>query len=406
MPLKARLDDDVILSFSLPDQVCWNDLKDASREGRLTMSCCGVPAIPKTMHGHGTRFFAHKVRHDCEWGGESAEHEMFKIAAAKAAISVGWIAETEVSGPDWRADVLARKDGTRIAVEIQLSPQTAPETHRRTDRYENDGVQVIWLFKRLPPGLRIGKEMPAFQVESEYQVDLLVRRFLTGDLVWNDAIIQAVPSTLVGYDLMCECCGTIWHNTPFYVRKKFKQDRQSGSWFVGKTDELLSRFTPEILQSSRSAPLKRRFGLHLQYCPTCNTKPPEHSLSMTNALSWPYMHIDFMDKVARSAGWGFPRRMPKQFEPTCRAHDWKRIIRDKGLEIDPDDILIWSDTKRKAWINAEESKWKRGKKLLNRQRLDEMVVEMNRQLEQAAKRMEENMEFEWLQKKENFLRDL
>jgi len=48
-------------------------------------------------------------------------------------------AKTEVSGPDWRADVLATKTDRgkliRLAFEVQWSPQTLEETAARQAKY-------------------------------------------------------------------------------------------------------------------------------------------------------------------------------------------------------------------------------------------------------------------------------
>jgi hypothetical protein len=402
MPLKANLDGNHILSFALPNGLTWDGVRDASHAGRVTMSCCGVPAIPKTMHGHGTRFFAHKVRGDCDWSGESEEHERLKVAAALAAMAAGWSAETEVSGPNWRADVLAEKGGKRIVIEIQWSPQTLPQTLKRTDRYLDAGVEVIWLFRKIPAGLELGASMAAFEIRDEQQVTDLVTRFLTGDLVWNKAILQAVPATLVGYDVMCKTCGIIWHTAPYYIRHGFKFDAQNGhgtlwqigeqKYFVGKLDALLAKKNPEFLLNKHADPLKRRHGVAFRYCPKCRTIAPEQRLDFKSAMSWPYNQVDFYDRVPRGAGWGFPRRMPKPFSPASTKNMWDGVLNSLGLSISIDDIKIFSPAIREAWRIKKEQEIRQGACPDMKAHLRAMVDEANRQIRAAKEALDREVD--------------
>jgi competence protein CoiA len=85
----------------------------------------------------------------------------------EAARDQGWEAETELadvspSGERWQADVLARKNGLRVAIEIQWSSQTVEETLRRQERYRQSGVRCLWLLQK--NGLPVSKELPAAQI--------------------------------------------------------------------------------------------------------------------------------------------------------------------------------------------------------------------------------------------------
>jgi hypothetical protein len=61
---------------------------------------------------------------------------------------LGWDAEAEVSGSDWRADVLAKRGKVAIAIEVQWSSQLDEETMRRQRRYEVAGIRCLWLFRQ------------------------------------------------------------------------------------------------------------------------------------------------------------------------------------------------------------------------------------------------------------------
>lgn len=357
MPLKARLNGQNILSFSLPENLSWEDVREASRNGHVTMACCGVPAIPKTMHEHGTRFFAHKVRHDCSWAGESIEHEMFKAAAAQAAIDVEWKADTEVTGPDWRADVLAEKDGRRVAIEIQLSPQTAPETVRRTDRYAADGVTVIWLFRKMPAGLRVGPMMPAFEIQDADHVTCLVHDFLRGDLVWNTPISVDVPVTFVGYDKLCSRCGTVWYHVSYHIRHDCEVE-----------GGLPNKVLPSILTPS--------------HCPTCHllAKAKDNPLSAGDAAWWPGTNIDGTEKVNLPGGWGDRRHPPIPYKPKGTVQEWRHRLKVLGLDLDDDDVNIWGASLRKAWQDKIDAAAR------EREAAEKRREDARRQAEQEEKR--------------------
>jgi Competence protein CoiA-like family len=153
-------------SFNLSDDA-WQALKLANTNARhLRMPCCNSPVLLKQSH-LGTRFFAHMRRGDCATGPETAEHLELKTIVVEAVRSHGWTTQTEVTGlaPDgeqWRADVLAQKGNTRVAVEIQWSRQTNDETLRRQERYKQCGIRGLWLLRQ--PGFPVAHSLPAVRV--------------------------------------------------------------------------------------------------------------------------------------------------------------------------------------------------------------------------------------------------
>lgn len=134
----------------------------------------------------------------------------------------GWQAETEVShGVHWRADVLATKGDSKVAIEIQWSPQTDEETRRRQARYKAFGVRGIWLMRQRRfardsalPAARVCLEDGAFQalVPASFGDQRLdVRDFLgaalAGRLHFGLPLNLPAKITLNAGALFCWKCG-------------------------------------------------------------------------------------------------------------------------------------------------------------------------------------------------------
>ena len=140
----------------------WSRLDRPSRR-QLRLPCCWGKAARRTSRG-GTRFFAHRTRYGCDAKAEAEAHRVLKLAALRAARKARWTAQTEVRGtsPDgdeWMADVLAEKDGRRLAIEIEWPGQDTDELWERHHRYEQSGVQAIWLLRQ--PRFPISAKLPA-----------------------------------------------------------------------------------------------------------------------------------------------------------------------------------------------------------------------------------------------------
>lgn len=170
MPLKCLHHGTAIFAFDF-DAAAWAQLKEDNRKERfLTMPCCQGLAIPKVSK-RGTQFFAHKQADECSIASapESAEHLSAKTLVCQAAREAGWTADTEVrgqtpNGEEWIADVLATKGNTKVAIEIQWSPQSTDETKRRQRRYAESGVRAIWLLRH--PNLLMERETPTFSLAA------------------------------------------------------------------------------------------------------------------------------------------------------------------------------------------------------------------------------------------------
>lgn len=157
MPLRAILEDREIIAPDL-DETAWAALKQSlgSSLGRLVMPCCGRAAIMR-VSTRGLRHFAHKGRMSdgtrCDWAPESEDHLRAKLEILQACRIAGWGAQPEVRAENstWRADILAWRDTprgrSRVAFEVQLSPQTRAETEERQARYAAAGIRGCWFLR-------------------------------------------------------------------------------------------------------------------------------------------------------------------------------------------------------------------------------------------------------------------
>jgi competence CoiA-like predicted nuclease len=153
MPLRAVLADrDVIASdMAAPE---WELLK--TQRDELRMSCCGVRAVMRVSK-LGLRHFAHYTRDldgvVCDWKPESEDHLRAKMEIISACRVAGWSVQPEARAEDgeWRADVLAWRNGrhgvVRVAFEVQLSPQSRAETEMRQARYAEAGIRGCWFVR-------------------------------------------------------------------------------------------------------------------------------------------------------------------------------------------------------------------------------------------------------------------
>lgn len=183
MPLRAVGDQGNVHSFEF-DAASWAELKGTYKTLNLRIPCCNVPAIPKSST-LGNFFFAHARRGECTTAPESAEHLYCKNLVAKAAIAAGWTVTTEMpgaspSGEEWIADVMCERGTARIALEVQMSPQTLDETIRRQTRYKASGVRSAWLLgpKVKNVSFTSNKDLPAFSLSPvSVGVEPTVERF-------------------------------------------------------------------------------------------------------------------------------------------------------------------------------------------------------------------------------------
>lgn len=150
-------------SFDLADEQ-WRALQVENKRARhLRMPCCSAEVTLKRSR-LGTQFFAHKAVGACTTAPETETHLRLKRMAVEVARANGWTANTEApgmspSGEPWKADVLAQKGRSKVAIEVQWSSQANDEILRRQERYKESGIRCLWLLRQ--PRFPITRELPA-----------------------------------------------------------------------------------------------------------------------------------------------------------------------------------------------------------------------------------------------------
>lgn len=183
MPLRAYINNEEIISIDL-DEKQWNDLKKQikTKEFVLTLPCCQQLGFLRKS-SKGLRHFVHaKSNNTCNWKPESPEHLRAKIEIIEACKENGWNAIPEFSETNWRADVLAIKNGKRIAFEVQWSKQTFEDTKFRQERYKESNVRGCWFFRIAPKELReydehlkADKEIPSFKIFKDENSNIIAQ---------------------------------------------------------------------------------------------------------------------------------------------------------------------------------------------------------------------------------------
>lgn len=139
-------DDAVIDLTDVSDEV-WVSIWRQATGDRLRCRSCSQPMHAKQSSATGLRFFAHtNVVPECPSQGESARHLHLKNAFARAFRTAGWVAQLEVAGEGWRADVLVTAPtGQQVAFEVQLSPITLDEVQERQRRHQASALHTVWV---------------------------------------------------------------------------------------------------------------------------------------------------------------------------------------------------------------------------------------------------------------------
>lgn len=198
MPLSCRSGESEIRAFEL-DESAWEDLRRSNaRDHHLSSPCCGSKVVLKKSR-LGTRFFAHARKGDCTSGPETAEHLFVKARIAQAVSGTQWRAATEVlgrtpDGKEWVADVLATRGETKIAFEVQWSPQDHATSEQRQRALRESKVRGLWLFHR-PGDIQVSSSVPSVLLDIRLDEESAVVRLPAGPLPTyaHDHVLRKEP---------------------------------------------------------------------------------------------------------------------------------------------------------------------------------------------------------------------
>jgi hypothetical protein len=264
---------------------------------------CGADAYAKTSH-LGTQFFQHAVRCDADHKGESADHLRTKAAIIAAATALGWNARAEVPADNrsWIADVLAERDGRRVAFEVQLSGQVEGGYQHRQARYAAEGIECYWLTKRARPAEL--RDVPALNIRltdtditvaatarSNDRVPLedFITATLTGELRWAPPARSPQDAKVRWALHRCATCdqhSAIWDadiNSTIHCSRCLHT--RTGTAVPGSGE-------PRRLKAARGVTIpsalhrRNRNGDHQFRCPDCPTPiPPIGAAALWDAVT-------------------------------------------------------------------------------------------------------------------------
>ena len=146
-------DHDVVVDLTAITDEAFAAIWRTRTGDRLRCRGCHAPLHAKRIEATGLRFFAHsRVEPQCPSQGETARHLGLKALFAAAFRQVGWQADLEIAGADWRADVLVcGPQGQRVAVEVQLAALTLDAAQDRMRRHREAGVTTLWVLSEKRP---------------------------------------------------------------------------------------------------------------------------------------------------------------------------------------------------------------------------------------------------------------
>lgn len=271
-----------VLAFDmLPEE--WKALKSENRRRHhLRMPCCDGP-VSLRRTPEGLQHFMHQaVSGDCVAARESEPQMRLKQAAATVARSLDWHATTDVwgrSGEDelWFADVVAERDGLRIAVCIEWSSQADEDLILRQERMARAGIECVWLFRGV--GLPVTEALLAarlvevaghFRVELPRRYDrsasMSLETFLeaafTRRMRFGEPIGDSVVASVLAGSTVC------WHSecreeTEIVTGIHFEVGTVARVLTLEQFDdfpELFEQIRPHIPRDGRVGAVKRRYS--------------------------------------------------------------------------------------------------------------------------------------------------
>lgn len=198
----------------------WKITVKLAKARQVTMVDTGLPAQAKTRRSQAgiTRFFSHFPGEapDGYAGSESPEHAAMKLAVFCRLRDAGFEVTLEAGHDDWRADVLVgpTRFGTALAVEIQLSTQSAEATYLRTAQRAASGVPTLWIFGTSGSTGHLGVDLlqknPIFTAKSQTEAAGIALDVCNGSAFFDDLSLYAkTPARPIAFRVPCSC-GQAW----------------------------------------------------------------------------------------------------------------------------------------------------------------------------------------------------
>lgn len=219
MACTALVDGKRVVGAFLSDDE-WRELAKLTKERRVLMADTKRPAIAKTVRWKGgvTRFFSHFPGEAPEGytSKESPAHAARKLAIYARLLELGITAELEAGQDDWRADVLVGESalGPALAIEVQLTKQSAQLTYERTHQRLASGVPTLWIFGKGASTGHLGVDLlqsnPVFEADSESEAADIAQAVCSGVAFFDDRTdLAKTPARPVAVLVDCKC-GKPW----------------------------------------------------------------------------------------------------------------------------------------------------------------------------------------------------
>lgn len=198
----------------------WKKVVKLSKGRQVLMPDTKLPAQAKTLRWVGgiTRYFSHFPGESPEGysGTESPEHIAMKVAIYMKLVALGIPAELEDGVDDWRADILVGVSAfaPRLAIEVQISPQSAQRTYERTEQRNRSGVPTLWIFgSRGLTGVineDLARANPVFVARTPLDAADIASAVCRGQAFYDDlSHYEQTPARPVALLVNC-ACGDRW----------------------------------------------------------------------------------------------------------------------------------------------------------------------------------------------------
>lgn len=208
----------VVASFLSDDD--WKQVVKISKQRLVKMPDTGLPAQAKTRRWSGgiTRFFSHFPGEAPAGyaGEESPLHAAMKLTSYQRLVAAGFPAELESGRDDWRADVLVGESafGPELAIEVQLTRQSAQRTYERTHQRTSSGMPTLWIFGTGASTGHLGIDLlarnPVFETSIPDRAADIAHAVCTGTAYFDDlSALAKVPARPIAVKVDCKC-GVPW----------------------------------------------------------------------------------------------------------------------------------------------------------------------------------------------------